>query len=252
MRQFGLAGNPLSHSYSAGYFSNKFIKEHINDVIYRNFQVNSCEAILDLFKQHTNLEGLNITIPYKVQIIQHLDLTDDVALKIGAINTVKKIKKNDGYLLKGYNTDVYGFSQSIKPHLSIQHERALILGCGGASKAVFHVLNNIGIQCLFVSRSKRANNIIGYNELNEHVLHSHKLVVNTTPAGMFPEINNCPGINYEHLSAHHLVYDLVYNPAETLFIHKAKQMGAVTLNGIEMLHLQAEKAWEIWNNDQEE
>lgn len=220
MKQFGLIGYPLSHSFSKKYFSDKFEKEKIENCAYELYPIENIELITGLIKQHPNLSGLNVTIPYKESIIPFLNEVDATAKEIGAVNC---IKIENGKLI-GYNTDAFGFKQSIKPFLETHHERALILGTGGASKAVFHVLNEIGIDCFFVSRDKstlKTTKAFNYIELNEHVLNAFKLIINTSPVGTYPNVSEAPEIPYELLSPNHLLYDLVYNPIETEFLKEA-------------------------------
>lgn len=243
MKQYGLIGKTLSHSFSKKYFEEKFKRENIN-AVYENFELNDISQVEGLFSIHSNLCGLNVTIPYKEQIIPYLDEIDEQAKKIGAVNTIY-IDKETGKM-KGYNTDVYGFKQSLKPFLENQHQRALILGTGGASKAVAYVLNELGITTAFVSRTPQLENQLSYDELNENILASFLLIVNTTPLGTFPNVDEKPTINYDAITPNHLLYDLVYNPAETSFLKEGKKRGALTINGEQMLQLQAEKAWEIW------
>lgn len=251
MRQFGLIGYPLTHSFSKQYFSQKFEKEGILDCEYELFPINTIQSLLELITKHPSLCGLNVTIPYKEIVIPLLHQLDSTAQAIGAVNCIKIVNGTDGKKqLIGYNTDAFGFKQSIKPFLETHHERALILGTGGASKAVFHVLNEIGIDCYFVTRDKvNLNDKKGflYSELNEYVMNAFKLIVNTTPIGTFPDIASYPEIPYEFLSDSHLLYDLVYNPAETVFLSKGKEKGAKTINGLSMLQQQAEEAWRVWN-----
>lgn len=243
MKQYGLIGKTLSHSFSKKYFEEKFKRETIN-AVYENFELNDISQVEGLFSIHSNLCGLNVTIPYKEQIIPYLDEIDEQAQKIGAVNTIY-IDKETGKM-KGYNTDVYGFKQSLKPFLENQHQHALILGTGGASKAVAYVLNELGITTAFVSRTPQSENQLSYDELNENILASFLLIVNTTPLGTFPNVDEKPTINYDAITPNHLLYDLVYNPAETAFLKEGKKRGALTINGEQMLQLQAEKAWEIW------
>jgi len=245
MRRFGLIGYPLSHSFSKIYFTEKFEKLGLSDAQYELFPLKSIDELPQLLSKHPDLRGLNVTIPYKEQVIPFLHELDETAAAVGAVNTILIGEK-----LRGFNTDVYGFRQSIKPFLTSKHERALILGTGGASKAVHHVLKTIGIDCGFVTRDKTkvppGALAFHYEELNEHVMRAFKLIVNTTPLGMQPDANSFPPLPYAHLDAEHLLYDLVYNPAETEFMKRGKQNGAQVMNGLDMLRLQAEKAWEIW------
>lgn len=243
MKTFGLIGQTLSHSFSKKYFSEKFQKENIV-AQYNNYELQSIKEFTNLIKENT-LSGLNVTIPYKESIIPFLDELVDEGKQIGAVNTIKFTSENK---LVGYNTDAYGFAQSIKPFLNNHHERALILGSGGASKAICFVLNQLGIDFLIVSRNPEAENEISYSDLNEHYINAFKLIINTSPVGTFPQINEYPNIPYEYLSKDHLLYDLVYNPKLTAFLKKGKERETLTLNGLDMLKHQAEKAWKIWNS----
>ena len=243
---YGLIGYPLTHSFSKKYFTEKFEKESISDSDYNLFPIQTIDQFPQLIKDNPRLCGLNVTIPYKESIIPFLNELDETAKAVGAVNCIKIESEK----LKGYNTDVFGFRQSIKPFLENHHERALILGTGGASKAVHYVLKEIGIDCYFVTRRKAAdstNKIFSYEELNENMMNAFKLIVNTTPVGMFPDINQAPQIPYQFISSSHLLYDLVYNPTETEFLKHGKEKGALTVNGLSMLHQQAEEAWRIWN-----
>ena len=243
---YGLIGYPLTHSFSEKYFTEKFAKETISDSEYNLFPLQTIGQLTQLIKDNPRLSGLNVTIPFKESVIPFLDELDETAKKVGAVNCIKV----ESGKLKGYNTDVYGFKQSIKPFLENHHERALILGTGGASKAVYHVLKEIGIDCYFVSRDKSTatlKNVFDYEELNEYIFNAFKLIVNTTPVGMFPDINHAPKIPFERITSSHLLYDLVYNPMETEFLKRGKEKGALTVNGLSMLHQQAEEAWRIWN-----
>lgn len=245
-RLFGLIGYPLSHSFSKKYFGEKFADLGIADAFYELFPIASIEALPKLIAVHPNLVGLNVTIPYKEQVIPYLDGLDHAAAKIGAVNT---IKIEDGHLT-GYNTDVYGFGYALEKVMDVQDlplKKALILGTGGAAKAVDYQLKQMGISPTFVSR-KALNDGYTYSDLSGEILADHLLIVNTTPLGMSPKIEACPDIPYECLSDQHLLYDLVYNPAETLFMKKGMAQGAKVINGLEMLVQQAEKAWEIWND----
>jgi len=249
LRLFGLIGNPLSHSFSADYFKRKFENEKIEDCQYRLFPMQDISNLRDLLLNFPDLQGLNITIPHKISVLEYLDELDDNALVIGAVNTIK-VFKNDAseIILKGYNTDAYGFKESIKPFLDKTHEKALILGRGGASMAVYHVLNDLGIVCNYAVRNPQKENEIGYDQLNEFVISNHLLIINTTPLGNYPNVDEFPPIPYQYLSSNHFLYDLTYNPAESVFLRNAKKMGSQTLNGLAMLKLQAEKSWEIWNS----
>ncbi|MDG1849329.1 MAG: shikimate dehydrogenase [Flavobacteriales bacterium] len=241
MKQFGLIGKTLGHSFSKSYFEDKFEKEHIENASYDNFPLEVIEEFKTLIKERS-FSGMNVTIPYKVSIIPMLDELSEEVQSIGAVNTIQFINNK----LIGYNTDYIGFHNSLKPFLANTMDKALILGTGGASKAVVYALEKIGITCLCVSR-KPEDNQLSYEELNEFVLKHHLLIVNTTPLGTSPNIDQCPDIPYQFITEHHLLMDLVYNPAETLFLKKGKEKGANILNGKSMLVHQAEEAWKIWN-----
>lgn len=242
MRTFGLLGRNIDYSFSRKYFSEKFEKENI-DAEYRNFDMASIEELPEVLKNNI-ISGLNVTIPYKQEILQFLDHLDPHSKEIQAVNTVKFEK--DGSLC-GYNTDYWGFLESLKPFLKPHHKKALILGTGGASKAIAYALKLLEIDYKFVSR-KKATDIFSYDELTQEIMESHTLVINCTPLGTFPNIDQYPNIPADHFFEKHLVFDLVYNPSETKLMRLAAQKGATTLNGLRMLELQAEKAWEIWNS----
>lgn len=246
MQKYGLIGYPLKHSFSIGYFNEKFKAENI-DAEYVNFEIPTINDFMQVIEESPNLCGLNVTIPYKEQVIPFLDELDKDTAKIGAVNVIKIVRLPKGKVkLVGYNSDIIGFTQSIEPLLQSHHKKALILGTGGASKAVYHGLNNLGIESTFVSRTKKNNKFLTYEELTPEVMASHTVIVNTTPVGMFPKVDFCPNIPYEQLTSDHLLYDLLYNPNETLFMKKGQAQGAITKNGLEMLLLQAFAAWEIW------
>lgn len=247
MKQYGLIGYPLSHSFSKKYFAEKFEKENIKNCEYNLFPIENINLLPQLILDNPTLCGLNVTIPYKESVIPFLDELDETAQAVGAVNCIKIGGQGNDLYLKGYNTDVYGFRQSIKPFLEIQHERALILGTGGASKAVAFVLKKIGIDCYFVSRNKGPEKSFSYEELNENVINAFKLIVNCSPVGTYPNINEAPAIPYEFITSSHLLYDLVYNPPETEFLKRGKSQGAAIVNGLSMLQQQAEEAWNVWN-----
>lgn len=242
MAAFGLIGKSLSYSFSQGYFETKF-KELGIDHTYSNFELENIGQLEDLLKNHPNLKGLNVTIPYKTEIIPYLDELSPDAENIGAVNTIQFY---NGKVI-GHNTDWIGFRNSIKPFLAHGMEKALILGTGGASKAVQYALAKIGIEVCFASRNPKGPNEFRYDQINEHAIRMFKLIVNTTPLGVATDIDSLPNIPYEAISSSHLLYDLVYNPAETRFLQKGKAQGALTVNGLSMLQIQAEKSWEIWN-----
>ncbi len=239
--RFFLLGKSLEHSFSKSFFNQKFQDENL-PFVYENVEIADINQFprIDL----SNTDGFNVTIPYKEQIIPFLDALSSEAQAIGAVNTVKI---HNGKLT-GYNTDAYGFRNSLKPFLKNIHERALILGTGGASKAVAYVFEQLGIDVLFVSRKPEKDNEIPYNEVNEYVMRFHKIIVNTTPLGMFPRVHQKPELPYQFFTPQHIAYDLIYNPPETGFLQLARKYGATTINGSQMLRLQAEKAWEIWDN----
>jgi shikimate dehydrogenase len=243
MMNFGLIGKSLSHSFSRSYFEKKFIENELKDHFYINFELETIEQFKDVLKTQ-NLKGLNVTNPYKESIIQFLDELSIEAKEIGAVNCIKIV---NGKTI-GYNTDAYGFGQSIKPFLDTTHDRALILGTGGASKAVAYALKKIGVEVFFTTSSTKKNtNTFFYHEINERMMDAFKLIINTTPLGLYPNVNEAPALPYHLFTDKHLAYDLIYNPEQTLFLKQAKEKGAVIINGLSMLHLQAEKSWEIWN-----
>ncbi|CCZ47318.1 MAG TPA: shikimate dehydrogenase [Mediterranea massiliensis] len=247
MDKYGLIGYPLKHSFSISYFNEKFQSENI-DAEYVNFEIPRIEDFMEVVEENPNLRGLNVTIPYKEQVIPYLDELDKDTAKIGAVNVIKIIPQGKGDVkLVGYNSDTIGFTRSIEPLLQSHHVKALILGTGGASKAVFHGLANLGIEATFVSRTKKSNDILTYQELTPEIMQEHTVIVNTTPLGMYPNVDACPDIPYDQLTPNHLLYDLLYNPHETLFMKKGMERGATVKNGLEMLLLQAFVSWEIWN-----
>jgi shikimate dehydrogenase len=242
---YGLLGRNISYSFSREYFTGKFSELGMTDHDYVNFdlpEISELPPVLDQYKG--KLKGFNITIPYKQEIFDYLDETDQIAADIGAVNVVKIIG-NTG--LKGFNTDSYGFEHSIRPLLKPYHKKALILGTGGASKAVSYVLKKLGIEYLSVSRNPGQNQI-SYGNLTGELLKDHLIIINATPVGTYPDIDKAPEIDYKQLTSKHLLYDLIYNPPLTTFLRQGKSAGAMVKNGLEMLELQAEKAWEIWNS----
>ncbi len=247
-KKLGLIGYPLTHSFSAKYFAEKFQNEGIEGFTYENFEIPKIEDFPEVIKNNPEIVGLNVTIPYKEQIIPYLDELDEEAKEIGAVNTVKVIRTENGIKLKGYNTDIYGFRETLKPLLKMHHYKALILGTGGAAKAVEYVLKKIGLSVLYVSRNPASEKERSYEELNEFAVKDFPVIVNSTPLGMHPKVDACPALPYDYLSEDNLLYDLIYNPAETLFMRKGAEKGAIVQNGLGMLKLQAEKAWEIWNS----
>ncbi len=245
---YGLIGFPLKHSFSSKYFTEKFEKEGIN-AEYLNFEIEDILQIREVILFNQRLRGLNVTIPYKEQVIPFLQEISPKAREIGAVNVIKIDRlPNDmyNYRLTGYNTDYIGFKKSIEPLIRPEiHKKALVLGTGGASKAVTHALADLGIEWKYVSRTLGGTRFT-YADLTQEIIDEYKIIINASPVGTFPKTDECPDIPYQFLSQHHLLYDLVYNPAETLFLKKGKSQGATIKNGAEMLQLQAEAAWEIW------
>jgi len=248
MKIYGLIGYPLGHSFSAGYFAGKFERENIKDCIYKNFSIDSIQKFPAIISENNEIAGLNVTIPYKELIFPFLNEIDQEASEIGAVNTIKIFKTGTKTSLKGFNSDVYGFELTLRPLLKDYHKKALILGTGGASKAIKFVLKKLHIEYISASIEELKENEIRYEAINKAMMQDRLLIIHATPLGTFPNINNCPAIPYEYISSNHVLYDLVYNPEETLFLKKGKEKGAVTINGLNMLHLQAERAWEIWNS----
>lgn len=245
MRQFGLIGYPLGHSFSKLFFTEKFEKEKI-DAQYELYPLETIEQFPDLINS-VQLTGLNVTIPYKEKVMKYLDELDDTAAKIGAVNVIKFIQTRNGVKLKGYNSDAIGFENSIKKVLDSKYRKALLLGTGGASKAIKYSLEKLGIEVQYVSRTKGVG-ILSYEDINADIIRTHSLIVNSTPVGMYPAIDACPNIPYEFITKDHLLYDAIYKPDQTLFLKNGEAHGARTINGLEMLYGQAKAAWEIWNS----
>jgi len=243
MKKYGLIGYPLKNTFSVNYFTTLFAELQLHHYQYSNYAIENIEDILDLI-QDEKLSGFNVTIPYKQAIIPFLNTLDDSAKEVGAVNCVKINNNNE---MIGFNTDVYGFQHSIQKMLKPWHQHALILGDGGASKAVEYAFKNLGITTTIVSRKPDA--IISYSDIDKACVRSHQVIVNCTPVGMYPNTDECIDIPYDYLTDMHLVFDLIYLPEQTLFLNRAKHHGAVIKNGLEMLHLQAQKSWEIWNEN---
>ena len=242
MKTYGLIGYPLGHSFSKAYFTDKFKRERV-EAQYLNFEIESINKFGEVLSAHTDLCGLNVTIPYKQQVLLYLDELSEAAKQIGAVNTIQF----EGGKLIGHNTDHIGFSGSLKPLLKAHHKKALVLGTGGSSKAVVYALQQLGLGLTQVSREPKGGQLT-YNELDQDVIATHQVIVNTTPLGMSPNIDQAPDIPYQYITSEHLLYDLVYNPKETLFLQKGKAQGATIKNGLEMLQLQAEAAYAIWKS----
>jgi shikimate dehydrogenase len=248
MRKFGLIGYPLGHSFSKKYFSEKFIRENITDCQYELYPLTSIDQIKELISRNSDLFGLNVTIPYKSAVIKYLDFIDEQARSIGAVNVVKLKRSADKVVLKGYNTDIDGFRNSVSPYLGERVRKALVLGNGGGAKAVCYVLGKLGIEITSVDIIKREG-VLNYSDITENILISNQLIVNTTPLGMFPEILGRPELDYNCLNKDHILFDLVYNPELTAFLKAGKEQGCTIISGIKMLYGQADRTWEIWNDD---
>lgn len=249
MDKYGLIGYPLGHSFSIGYFNEKFDNENIN-ARYINFEIPSIEDFIEVIDSNPELHGLNVTIPYKEQVIPYLDSLSPEATAIGAVNVIRVTHKGKKTQLKGFNSDVIGFTRSIEPLLERNHKKALILGTGGASKAIDYGLRSLGLETKFVSRTKR-DGILCYEDITADIIREYNVIVNCTPLGMYPNVDSCPKLPYEAMDSHTLLYDLLYNPDETLFMTKGREQGAVVKNGLEMLLLQAFASWEFWNGDEQ-
>jgi shikimate dehydrogenase len=248
MRKFGLIGYPLGHSFSKKYFTEKFLAENVSDCSYKNYPLNNIEEFRQLISSDNQLEGLNITIPYKSEILPFLDVIESEAAIIGAVNVVK-IRRYEGQIrLYGYNSDVTGIRDTLLPFLSENVRNALILGTGGSSRAVCYVLKEFGLNVICVSREKKQG-VLTYSDIDTAIIDSTQLIINTTPLGMFPDIESRPEIDYKMLNKTHILFDLVYNPEITTFLRLGAEQGCSTVSGMKMLYSQAEKAWEIWNND---
>lgn len=240
--RFGLLGKNISYSFSRGYFTKKFSELGLANHSYENFDLEDISKVTEIIQNTKNLSGLNVTIPYKQDIIPYLNELEPSAMEIGAVNTIKISRTG----LKGYNTDVYGFQKSIEPYLKNHHEKALVLGTGGASKAVAYVLDQLKIDVTFVSRTAK-NNGFTYENLDQSIMEGYNIVINCSPLGTYPNVTDKPKIPYRYLNQKHLLFDLIYNPEKTAFLVHGEAQGATIVNGLRMLELQAEKAWEIWN-----
>lgn len=249
MDKYGLIGNPLGHSFSKSYFNEKFENENI-DAEYLNFEIPSIENLVEVIDSNPELKGLNVTIPYKEKVISYLDYVSPEARAIGAVNVIRVTHKGKDVVLRGYNSDVIGFTKSIGSLLDKSHRKALILGTGGASKAVNYGLKSLGLETVLVSRFKRPNTI-QYEDIDADVIKDYNVIVNCTPVGMYPNVDNCPKLPYDAMDTHTILYDLIYNPDETLFMHKGAEKGATVKNGLEMLLLQAFASWEFWNGKEQ-
>jgi shikimate dehydrogenase len=245
MDKYGLIGYPLGHSFSISYFNQKFKDEHI-DAVYENFEIPSIDLLPEILDSNPNLKGLNVTIPFKQKVIPFLDNISPEARAIGAVNVIKVIHDGKKIKLKGYNSDVIGFTQSIEPMLERFHKKALILGTGGASKAIDYGLKSLGLETVFVSRYERPDTV-QYQSITPEVVKEYNVIVNCTPLGMYPHTEECPLLPYEAMDNHTILYDLIYNPDETMFMKRGAEYGANVKNGLEMLLLQAFASWEFWH-----
>ena len=248
MDKYGIIGFPLGHSFSRRFFTEKFSREGI-PAVYENYEISDAKSLLDVVRENPELKGLNCTLPHKQAIIPLLDELSDEARKIGAVNVIRIRRDDTGRaILKGFNSDIIGFTESIKPLLSGNHRNALILGTGGASKAICQGLEDLGLHWTYVSRTRR-DGILAYEDVTPDVMKAYEVVVNCSPVGMFPHIENAPNLPYEAMDERHLLYDLVYNPLETEFMKRGARHGATVKNGLEMLHRQALASWRIWNEN---
>jgi len=241
-RKYGLIGKNINYSFSKKYFNDKFLKENITNCSYENYDLQSVKDFKKIIKDNS-IKGFNVTIPYKEEIMEFINKIDPIAKKIGAINTIKIHNKN---IIEGYNTDYIGFVISLK-NLITNQKKALVLGTGGASKAIIFGLSSIGVESTIVSRNKRKG-VISYSELNKKVIEENTIIINCTPLGTFPKTQECPKIPFEFLSSNHICYDLIYNPEKTKFLLESEKMGATIINGKKMLENQANESWKIWNS----
>ncbi len=249
MRKFGLIGYPLGHSFSKNYFANKFETEQLTECIYDNYETQNLVSLINLIRNDTEFIGLNVTIPYKTEILKYLDGIGDEASEIGAVNVLKIAGSDSNRTITGYNTDIYGFMESLLPYLVDKKVRnALILGTGGSSKAIAFALTKLGIKFQYVSSSGKTGSI-PYSEIDNNIIQNYLLIINATPLGMYPNILDKPDLNYSYLTPSNILFDLVYNPELTSFLHEGKERGCTIIGGLKMLQLQADKSWEIWNND---
>jgi shikimate dehydrogenase len=247
MDKYGLIGYPLGHSFSISYFNEKFQNESI-DAVYENFEIPQIENLVEVLNVNPELKGLNVTIPYKEKVLNYLDNVSPEARAIGAVNVIKVDHNGNDITLTGYNSDVIGFTKSIEPMLQRYHKKALILGTGGASKAINYGLKSLGLETVYVSRYERPGTIC-YKDITPEVVKEYNVIINCTPVGMFPKTDQCPDLPYEAMDNHTILYDLIYNPDETLFMNRGKQYGATVKNGLEMLLLQAFASWDFWNKE---
>ena len=247
MDTYGIIGFPLGHSFSRGFFTEKFQRENI-EAEYLNFPIEQADELQQVLQAHPSLRGLNVTLPHKQAVIKMLDDIDEKARRIGAVNVIRVRWRDGKPFLKGFNSDVIGFTRSIRPLLKPNHRKALVLGTGGASRAVCAGLESLGLEWKYVSRTAGEDRLT-YDDLTPEVLHEYPVIVNCSPVGMYPRVEECPRLPYEALGTEHLLFDLVYNPEETLFLRRGAAQGAAVKNGLEMLHIQAIASWEFWNSE---
>jgi len=247
MRKYGLVGYPLGHSFSKKYFSGKFLNEHIADCSYENFPLVNINLLPKLLKEEPDLCGLNVTIPYKSAVLSYVDIIDEEAKEIGAVNVLKIKREGVKIIIYGYNSDITGINDTLQPYINCNVQNAMVLGTGGSSRAVCHVLAKLGLNVTRISRNK-TQGVMTYSDIDKRMIETTQLIVNTTPLGMFPDIARMPDLDYSSLNRKHILFDLVYNPEKTAFLTKGEEQGCTTLSGLTMLHSQAEKAWEIWND----
>ncbi len=248
MRKFGLIGYPLGHSFSKKYFSGKFSVENIRDCVYNNYPIPRINQLPQLISSDPELEGLNVTIPYKTEVIKYLNRIDPEAKEVGAINVLKIKRLKNKVLVTGFNSDIYGIRETLLPFLSGDLVNAIVLGTGGSSKAVIHVMKKINVHYTLISRDKKTD-CLTYSDISPEMLKNTQLIINATPLGMFPDIKGKPDLKYDLLNEKHILFDLVYNPEITAFLKAGKDRGCTILTGLKMLHAQAERSWEIWNDD---
>jgi shikimate dehydrogenase len=247
MRKFGLIGYPLGHSFSKKYFTVKFSNEELNGCSYENYPISNIELLPGLLSSEPGLEGLNVTIPYKSEVMRFLNRIDNEAAQVGAVNVIK-IERSEGKVsLNGFNSDITGIHNTLIPLLRPGVKSALVLGTGGGSKAVCFVLKNIGINYTLVSRYRKPGCIV-YSDIDGEMMKSHRLIINTTPLGMYPDVESSPELDYDKIDENHILFDLIYNPETTTFLRQGQERGATVMNGLRMLIRQAEKSWEIWND----
>lgn len=247
MRKFGLIGYPLGHSFSKKYFTEKFSTEHIENCFYENYPIASIDQLPDLITDSC-LEGLNVTIPYKSAVIKYLDKSDPEADAVGAVNVIRINRRNNKTELYGFNSDITGIRDTISPLLNRRIKNALVLGTGGSSKAVCFVLKSLSVPYTLISREKKPS-CLTYSELTPELMRKSRLIINTTPLGMYPDIESKPDLRYEFLGSKHILFDLVYNPEMTAFLKTGKERGCTLISGLKMLYSQAERSWEIWNGE---